>query len=349
MPELDFHLLDRYLAGACTPAEREQFEQWLAEAPANRRRVEAIHRALAAVEAQTAPPLDTAALLFSIKRELAEARALEPIGRPARRFAIPARRHWSTLTKIAAAVLILLGGAMLGRTLHLRRDGTATPDATMRAVATPQGQRATFRLPDGTRVMLGVASRLERSADFGARTRELYLTGEAYFEVTHDEHRPFVVHAGDVVARDLGTEFVVRAYPDDPHARVVVRAGKVALRAAAAQDSTTGRVVEAGQLGRLTSEGVPLVQPADTSAAFAWTNGLLVFHDTPLRDALPQLSRWYDLEFRLADTSLGRIPLSGRFKDQLTEDELNALAASVGLRQVRQGRVVTLYRKAAGS
>ncbi len=59
---------------------------------------------------------------------------------------------------------------------------------------------------------------------------------------------------------------------------------------------------------------------------------------------LPQLSRWYDLDFRLADSSLGAIPLSGRLDQTLTPDRLDLLAGSVGLEQVRRGRMVTFYR-----
>jgi transmembrane sensor len=85
------------------------------------------------------------------------------------------------------------------------------------------------------------------------------------------------------------------------------------------------------------------VEQVDTTALFGWIEGWLVFDDTPLRDALPQLSRWYDLDFRLADSALGKLPLSGTFKEQLADDGLDALAASLGLRQVRHSRVVTLY------
>jgi transmembrane sensor len=142
------------------------------------------------------------------------------------------------------------------------------------------------------------------------------------------------------VAQDLGTEFIVRAYPEDSAARVVVREGKVGIRAAASAQARQ-RVVSAGQLGRLGAGREPVVEAADTALYFAWTDGRLVFDRTPLRDALPELSRWFDLEFRLADTALGRVPLTATFRTQPTPDVLDNLAASLGMRQRRQGRVVT--------
>jgi Fe2+-dicitrate sensor, membrane component len=135
----------------------------------------------------------------------------------------------------------------------------------------------------------------------------------------------------------------VRAYPESGPAWVVVRLGEVALRSAAAADTATpGPVIRPGQLGRLDERGLPVVQQADTAAYFAWTRGVLIFDGTPLREALPQLSRWYDLDFRLADSSLGSIPLSGTLDRTLSDNRLELLAASLGLRQGRSGRVVTL-------
>jgi transmembrane sensor len=167
------------------------------------------------------------------------------------------------------------------------------------------------------------------------------LQGEAYFDVVHDERRPFVVRAGGLVAKDLGTEFTVRAYREDAGPLVVVRSGRVAIRAAGG--SAPERVVAPGQLGRLGAGRETTVEAVDTAAYFAWTEGRLVLDRVPLREALPQLSRWFDLDFRLADSASGSVPLSVSLKTQPTTDVLNNLAASLGMKQRQVGRVVTLY------
>jgi transmembrane sensor len=222
------------------------------------------------------------------------------------------------------------------------------PPGPERVVTAPRGQRVEVRLSDGTRVLLGAGSTLRHAGTFGTGVREVALDGEAYFVVTHDERRPFLVRAGDLIATDLGTEFLVRAYPEDIRAQVVVRSGAVAVRSARAQDTTkASRVVGPGELGKLGADGQPTVMQADTAVSFAWTRGTLVFDGMPLREALPQLSRWYDLDFRLADPALGSIPLSGSLDQTMTADRLDLLAASLGLRQVRNGRVVTFERVGA--
>ncbi|MBA2459610.1 MAG: FecR domain-containing protein [Gemmatimonadales bacterium] len=328
MSGMDWELLDRYLARECTAEERKRVERWMEAAASNRQRVELLADAMVG-----APATPRAEVWESIERQLDV---------PQKSFSLGARPTRSPVVKVAVLLLAVGGTALAGRAVLSPGREVVSPAPAMRVVTTPPGQRASLRLPDGTRVMLGVASTLRHPPAFAAGSREVELEGEAYFEVRHDPRRPFQVRAGDLVAEDLGTEFVVRAYRGEAAPQVVVREGEVALRAVAAPDSSR-RVLLPGQLGRLAANGSPIVEPADTASYFAWTNGWLVLRDTPLRDALPQLGRWYDLDFRLADSSLGATPLSGRFKNELTDTGLDLLAASVGARQVRDGRVVTLY------
>jgi transmembrane sensor len=347
MSDLDWELFDRYLAGMATPAERERFEQWLADDPDHPALILALGGSLAALEAGV-----TEEEREAVWRRVAERTGvvLPVSGTPASsrlpRFALrePARPRWRVGAGLAAAAVLAAGAALVGRELLMGGRGSEVA-AAERVVTVPRGERARFRLSDGTEVLLGPGSTLRHPAAFAGGLREVALEGEAYFTVEHDERRPFRVRADDLVATDLGTEFLVRAYPESGGARVVVRSGTVAVRPIQAGDSAgAGRVVRPGEVGLVDAGGVSRVEPADTAAYFAWTTGTLVFDGTPLREALPQLSRWYDLDFRLADSSLGAIPLSGRLDQTLTPARLDLLAGSVGLEQVQRGRTVTLYK-----
>jgi len=259
-------------------------------------------------------------------------------------LAEPRSARWRMGGGIAAAALLVAGTALAGRALLL--DGAPGKPAAERIVTVPRGEQARFHLSDGTEVLLAAGSTLRHPHVFPDNSREVTVEGEAYFTVEHEPRRPFNVRAGDLIATDLGTEFLVRAYPEDRGARVVVRSGEVALRPA--ETPTAGgpeQVVRPGELGRLGPNGLPQVERADTAAYFGWTQGTLVFDGTPLREALPQLSRWYNLEFRLADSSLGGILLSGRLSQALTETRLDLLAGSLGLKQVRHGQMVTLSKE----
>ncbi len=354
MSEIDWELLNRYLAGEATDEERERIEAWLAEDPDRWAQLTALRDALASADlGEGAIEQAKAEVWARLERELGGAgqgvRASRragtgPVSGGSRDFALPSSRRWSLGAQIAAGLVIAVGGG-LGAYALLTRERPPAP--ALRVATTAPGQRSVFRLPDGTRVVLGVASTLRFPAAFEGSSRDVSLEGEAYFEVVHEERRGFVVRAGDLLAKDVGTQFTIRAYPEDAGARVVVREGRVAIRAAGAV-AASERVVAPGQLGRLAGGAEPTVEPADTAAYFAWVEGRLVFDRTPLRDALPQLSRWFDLEFRLADTSLGSIPLSATLRTQPTPDVLDNLAASLGLRERRDGRIVTFFSPGSG-
>ncbi|MEO7987669.1 MAG: FecR domain-containing protein [Gemmatimonadales bacterium] len=329
MSGITWELLDRYLSHECGDAERELVERWLSQGRTRPLISESLSEATAAISPSRPEASRRSrrrfAWLIATPAELPRV--------------IPFR-----LLKLAALAAAVGGVGILGWQGLIRRAREAPLGAGVRVAATPAGQRATFRLIDGTRVVLGVASTLRSPSRFGrSEPREVELTGEAYFEVAPGEGRPFVVRAADVVARDIGTSFLVRAYPEEPHARVVVREGAVAIRPKHAPDTASGGLVASGQVGQLDASGVLVVEEADTTADFSWLSGRLTIDHLPLRDALPQLSRWYDLDFRLADSRLGDTPLSAILGPRLTPDVLDLLARSLGMRQVRNGRTITFY------
>jgi transmembrane sensor len=343
MKDLDWDLFDRYLAQDATPGERDQFERWVAERPERQEFLAAWHVGLEKMDKSIAAADREAVWTGSLQR-VGDASAGFTLGRPiesqAQPIALAARpvSAWRWTARVAAAAALVTGAFLAGRRLIL--DPGRGPEVE-RVVSVPHGERAQFRLPDGSRVVLAAGSTLRHPAEFLRDSREVMLEGEAYFTVEHDPRRPFRVRAGNLVATDLGTEFLVRAYPEDSSAQVVVRSGQVAVRASSrAGRDPQEQIVKPGQLGRLEHGGRPRIERADTAAYFAWTEGTLVLDGTPLRDALPQLSRWYNLEFRLADSSLGNIPLSGRLSQDLTEGRLELLAGSLGLEQVRRGNLV---------
>jgi transmembrane sensor len=342
MSEIGMELLERYLADQVTSEERRRVDAWLAEDPRRWAELTALREALEKRDLDDEAVERAVAEVWARLSSEMGAEGETPIridtrgtGRH-RRFTVSGEGRKRALA-LVAAIALMIGGWYVATLLLRSRPG---PDQMPRVAITAPGERATLYLPDGTRVMLGVASTLRHPAEFPAGSREVSLEGEALFDVASDQSRPFVVQAGDLVAQQVGTEFTVRAYSDDAGARVVVREGRVAIRASA---DSVERIVGPGQLGRLVGGRVPTVEPADTAALFAWTHGMLVFDGTPLREALPQLNRWFDLDFRLADSTLEAVPLTATLRTRPTDDLLESLAASLGMRHRRQGRVVTLY------
>lgn len=203
----------------------------------------------------------------------------------------------------------------------------------MSTYTTGNGQRATITLPDGSTVVLNVASRLEVPTDYAAGHRVVQLVGEGLFTVLPHSGTPFTVIAGSVTARVLGTSFVVRHYPADTTATVVVREGKVAVRS---------MVLTAARQLVVSRTGMMRVGQADPSQ-FSFVTGVLSFDGVPLRDAIVVLDRWFDADVRLGDTALGARQVSGGFTAGSLSDLTESLELMFNARVVRDGRVLTVY------
>lgn len=245
-------------------------------------------------------------------------------------------RHTTGDVLSLAAVLVLLGLVVLalaaGQPSQRRPSG-----GTRTTITAPLGKRTTFLLPDGSKVMLGPGSTMAYSSTFATDARrDVHLDGEAYFEVDPRRRRPFSVRAGDLIA-DIDAKCVVRAYPEDRHASVAVREGTAVLNE---------QVIRPGEVGYISASGVPVVEPADTASWFGWTAGKLTFTKA-FSDALPRLSRWYDLDLRLADSAIGQTILVATLPDTMADGVLDAVALALGARIERRGRVVTFYSKTA--
>jgi ferric-dicitrate binding protein FerR (iron transport regulator) len=203
----------------------------------------------------------------------------------------------------------------------------------MSTYATGNGQRATISLPDGSTVVLNVASRLDVPSDYANGNHALRLTGEGLFTVAHHRGVPFTVTAGQTTTRVLGTSFVVRRYAQDTAVIVAVKDGKVAVGSAIA---TAQRMITVG------ANGIARVQDVDP-ARFTFANGVLTLGVRSLSDAIPELNRWYDADIRLADPAIGAQRIKGSFTAGSLADLADILTLTFDVRVVRDGNVLTLY------
>src|SRR5205807_4074147 len=182
---------------------------------------------------------------------------------------------------IAAAIACLVAGT--GVWLLRPRP------APLREFATPAGQRLRLTLPDSSRVLLSVGTRLRVPRDFGVPARAVELDGEAYFVVRHDARRPFLVRTRQGVTEDLGTSFDVRAYPEDDYLQVVVAAGRVALPAGGrGGESVLG--LRSRDRGVLDAHGVFRATAGVALTVYlGWIRGNYVFHGSALVAVVAQL------------------------------------------------------------
>lgn len=346
-PEWD--TLDRYFSGTLSPAEESAIARWVADDPSREQYLASVRRiwATAAVDAER---FDANAAWRAIQPHVAApARTTPPAAAtrtlhlfPANTGRAPRARSPYARWAAAAGFLIAVGAsAVWYRATAAERAWSEVAALPMHDYVTSTGQRAEVLLADGTRALLSVESHLRVPADYGGGARDVYLDGEAFFDVRHDEHKPFRVHVEGGIAEDLGTEFVVRAYPGDTSVTVVVASGEVALRADAANARKDVVSLTPGQLGRLHGDGrVSMADGVDVEAFLSWTRGRVAFRDQPFALVARELERWYDVKIDIADSALARAPLIASFDNQPLDEVLRVLSRSLDARYTREGKVV---------
>ncbi|MGQ0813422.1 MAG: FecR family protein [Gemmatimonadota bacterium] len=241
-----------------------------------------------------------------------------------------APRWRRTLIAMAAAIVALIGAPLLWQALQ---DGYS--DATQATVAqvyeTGVGETDSLRLSDGTRVVLAPNSRLSVAEEYGVRARLVELTGEALFDVTHDDAKPFSVRAGAATIRDLGTTFTVRNI-GDADIEVAVTAGSVVLHDRTRQESE-GVVLRAGDLGVLNRGGLAMLFLAGvTDADTAFVHGRLVFRETSMVEVAAELERWYGVMLRIEDPTVASHHITASFKGEPIREVLNVIGLALGAR-----------------
>lgn len=338
-----YSLLARYLSGECDVAESASVKRWIAADPSHKTEID---RLASMWKAESPAEFDADGTVWGRISQGMSAPATRPdlsvesnlkTRRPAsrdQRFTAHSRSSW--LMRAAAAVLVIGGGALLryGLPPQLRGRSDSSARIPMREIATRPGQRVELQLEDGTHVVLGPASQLRYASRFGD-SRDVELTGEAYFEVAHDPSRPFAVHTARGVARDIGTTFGVVSYSDSRAMEVVVEDGSVAVASA---------VLSRGDLASVSDAGVLTVKRGvDVDAYLAWASGRLVFQNTPLRDAIAQFNRWYDADLRIGDSAMADYPVTATFSTESLSQAVTVIASALDAHVERDATTTTLY------
>jgi ferric-dicitrate binding protein FerR (iron transport regulator) len=224
-----------------------------------------------------------------------------------------------------------------------------SPEANQ--VSTRPGSRTKIQLPDGTQVWLNADSRLTYGNDFGAKTRDVTLSGEAYFDVVPNKAVPFFIHTSKMTIKVTGTAFNVRAYPNEDRSETSLVHGKVEVTLNGQPEKTyylhpSEKLVIAGSLvqqnnpllnasSRSTAK-IPLLAEAHIAKMVldhemqlpietAWVNNRLAFADESFRDVANKMERWYGVSIQFDEPSLEEIHLTGSFENETIQEALEAL------------------------
>ncbi len=244
------------------------------------------------------------------------------------------RRLSGFYAKAAAVILIpLLAGT--GVLLHrgIVRDAGQPSVASIYA---PPGSRVAFSLPDGTQGMLNSGSTLEYSLPFSGK-RDVTLTGEAWFEVTHDEKQPFRVDAGNLDLTVLGTAFNVSAYPDENYTEVVLENGRIQVNC----DIYAEGMIMMPSERFVFQDGKASRSLTDPDKYSSWTEGKLVFRSDSMSEVARRIERWYNVNVELVDSELENYSFRATFEDDPLEEVLKFLSMTSPIRYEITPREIT--------
>lgn len=239
------------------------------------------------------------------------------------------RARFGRILRVAASVAILL---LAGYGFYLSRVSEA--EIKYATESTYRGEQKTVTLPDGSVVRLNAESSITFPEQFASSdTRDIQLTGEAFFEVRRDEERPFIIRSANVITTVLGTEFNVRAYPGDKTIAVTVATGKVRIEASDNQQTNTrSEILLPGEQGLYDHLSASLVKsPVNIEKFLAWKDGTILLEGASLEEATEILGRWYDADFVFKNPGLKTCTIDGKFRNDELENILENLRFLLGI------------------
>lgn len=346
-PSIEALLVDESFLNYCR-GENEQdilyWQNYLAENPGQKELIEEASRQYRLLF-NTIAHLDVMEQLERLKHKI-ESNEAAPVyvinNRPARNaIALYAKR----MMVAAAAVMLLIAGY----NMLLSKKATVPADKGNTGYASKPGEKKIIQLPDGTQVTMNAGSELSLNDNYGQNTREVFLKGEAFFDVQHNKQVPFIVHAADMDVRALGTAFNVRSYAGDKTSETALIRGlveitlkrenkKIVLRpnekiCCKEDDQPGAEMSPRPAIKQLRSKEQIVIAPVKklddgTAQELAWTNNNLVFDNESFDEIALRLERWYGVKIIFQGEDIKQYHFSATFKKEKLERVMEILKNS---------------------
>ena len=205
-----------------------------------------------------------------------------------------------------------------------------------------------IELSDGTKVTLNRDTKINYPDKFGDDIREVSIEGEAFFEVTPNPNKPFIIHAGEATIKVLGTSFSVNAYPENDKVEVIVETGKVKFSKLQTSLKTAHEVIlDPGEKGTYLNKSKELTKSTNNDPNFlAWKTHKLIFSETSLNEVIKQLNKVYRVQIETADPNLDSLLLNAHFEKESLDFILEVISTTHGLKIDKKGEHYLLKKEA---
>jgi len=246
------------------------------------------------------------------------------------------RKSWRA---VAASILIL---AVAFGYYQYQKSSEIHPEPLITYITkeTPLGVKATFLLPDGSSVKLNAGSTLQYPSQFDDEKREVFLTGEGFFDVIKDSSRAFIIHSQNVQTSVLGTEFNVRAYNNENQVKVAVISGLVKV----SNSQNEEYFIEPSMMAVYDNESeVMETKPFDIKQETGWYDGVLYFKEEELTKVFERLEAWYGVEIIIKGNQHINQIYSGEYQNESLENVLKGIGYTAGFQFNIEGKQATVF------
>lgn len=211
---------------------------------------------------------------------------------------------------------------------------------------TKVGEKLKLKLSDGSIILLHSNSKIRFPKSFSPFSREVYLKGEAFFDVQRDEAKPFIVHSRDLITSVLGTSFSIKEDTDGEFSQVAVLTGRVKINNSSdlGNNGVNELILEPMNAANFNSGiGEMIKVKIDYDQVFAWKDNVIVFQNVGFQDVINRLENWYGIRFIVNKPIQGAKDYTGRFEDQTLEEVLLGLSFTFDFRFKIEESVISIY------
>lgn len=322
----NWELQVKFLTGETDSTEKTKLENWLNESANNRRELEKNRALLKKVDDfYKIKNFDSGEALKNVQSKINQKHKSIAEHKNVRKEAL------IQFYKMAAIIIIALLLGSVGYYIGFRNQ---KPAVFQEIISAKNQVLNEYVLPDGTVVALNSNSQLLFPKKFTNNKREVFLVGEAFFNVIPNPEKPFEIHAGEALVKVLGTSFTVRAYPENETVDVVVETGKVEVlnSTAGPQSEPVGIFLEPGERGTLYLANKKFEKRVNFDPNYlAWKTHDLIFNEVPLKDVVQCLENVYHVQIDLTDTNLNNLLYTSHFNKKQIGFILEVISSTFNL------------------
>lgn len=333
---INIDLLDRFMRGETLPEEEQLLLEWFRNSASKDEILEFYQQRWSEVPEDELPAEIQGRMYLRIKERMHE---MENLHKEQEKRAFKLKSSFMRFLPYAATILLCIS-ISFSFYLYTQKNLSASNEYI---VSAEKGQRASVTLPDGTKVWLNSHTELRYKSDYGVKERNVFLNGEAYFEVSKDKEHRFVVNAGEMAVEALGTAFNVKAYNEDPDFVATLFEGSI--KAGTGDDNNV--ILTPDQHVSLNRKSKSLTVGISENVLYArmWRNNELAFEKEKLDDIAVLLNRMYNVQLKFKSDKIRQYRFSGVIKNNSLDNVIEIISLTAPIIYESHGDTIILDEK----